>query len=170
LAPVDAREELSVALFAAIVPGLARPFDEDGGPTHVTSSAVIVGSLGVILLKHKRLGIWIQPGGHLEPEEDLPSGAMREATEETGLVLSHPDGGPRMVHVDVHAGGRGHIHLDLRWLLVGSGDPNPPADESQDVGWFDLATATSMTDPGLAGLLRSMGGTRPPARRKDLRF
>jgi hypothetical protein len=75
-----------------------------------------------------------------------------------------------MVHVDVHAGGRGHIHLDLRWLLVGSGDPNPPADESQDVGWFDLATATSMTDPGLAGLLRSMGGTRPPARRKDLRF
>ena len=152
-APVDAREALAVASFSAALDRLERPFDQDADPTHVTSSAIVVGPEGVVLLKHKRLGIWIQPGGHLEPDEDLASGAMREALEETGLVLGHPPEGPQMVHVDVHAGGRGHTHLDLRWLIHGSGAPAPPAGESQDVAWFTWDLALARADPGLAGIL-----------------
>ncbi len=152
--PADAREERSLDLFAAAVDELERPFDRDADPTHVTSSAIVTGPAGVLLVHHRRLAIWVQPGGHLEPDEDLAAGALREAVEETGLRLRHPLGGPRMVHVDVHPGGAGHRHLDLRWLLVGTGPPHPPPGESQLVQWFDWDEAEQLADPGLSGGLR----------------
>jgi hypothetical protein len=57
----------------------------------------------------------------------------------------------------VHEGGRGHIHLDLRYLLTvrGSDEPAPPAGESQDVRWFGWAEAMDVADPGLTGFLRA---------------
>jgi 8-oxo-dGTP pyrophosphatase MutT (NUDIX family) len=161
-APVDAREEAAVAAFSDALARLEQPFDQDADPTHVTSSAIVVGPPGVVLLRHKRLGIWLQPGGHLEPDEDLAAGAMREAVEETGLVLAHPAGGPRMVHVDVHEGGRGHTHLDLRWLLLGDGPPAPPEGESQEVAWFGWDEAIARADPGLSGALRAFRSLRRP--------
>jgi len=154
--PVDDRERTSIGTIEAAVAALDRPFDEDGAPTHVTSSAIITGPAGVLLLEHKRLGIWVQPGGHLDPGEDLAAGASREAVEETGLPVAHPPAGPWMVHVDVHDGGRGHTHLDLRWALGASGDPKPPPGESQRIGWFGWDQALVMADPGLAGALRAL--------------
>ncbi len=42
-------------------------------------------------------------------------------------------GVPELIHVDVHEGGRGHTHLDLRYLIDGGeADPNPPEGESQN--------------------------------------
>ncbi len=38
----------------------------------------------VLLVKHKKLGVWIYPGGHLEDNENPLECAMREAREETG--------------------------------------------------------------------------------------
>ena len=156
--PVDEREAASVAAFTEALGRLARPFDKDADPTHVTASAIVVGPAGVLLLRHKRLGIWVQPGGHLEPGEDLAAGARREAVEETGLDLAHPAAGPRLVHVDVHPGGRGHTHLDLRWLLQGDGPPRPPAGESQEVTWLGWADAAERADPGLRGALVALHG------------
>jgi 8-oxo-dGTP pyrophosphatase MutT (NUDIX family) len=163
--PVDDREVRSVAAFRAALATLERPFDEAASPTHVTSSAIVVGGRGVLLLRHRRLGIWVQPGGHLDPGEPLASGAAREADEETGLEVSHPPAGPVLAHVDVHAGGRGHTHLDLRWLLLADGEPQPPPGESQDVAWFGWDEAVARADPGLAGALaalrRIFGAGRP---------
>jgi 8-oxo-dGTP pyrophosphatase MutT (NUDIX family) len=163
--PVDAREVRSVAAFRAALATLDRPFDEAASPTHVTSSAIVVGGRGVLLLRHRRLGIWVQPGGHLDLGEPLASGAAREAAEETGLEVSHPPAGPTLAHVDVHAGGRGHTHLDLRWLLVADGEPQPPPGESQDVAWFGWDEAVARADPGLAGALAALrpifGADRP---------
>jgi len=153
--PVDDRERTSIAAIEAALAVLDRPFDADGAATHVTSSAIVTGPEGVLLLEHKRLGIWVQPGGHLEPGEGLVAAAVREATEETGLALAQPPGGPWLVHVDVHDGGRGHTHLDLRWALGASGDPKPAPGESQRIGWFGWARAITMADPALAGALRA---------------
>jgi 8-oxo-dGTP pyrophosphatase MutT (NUDIX family) len=160
--PVDDREAASIAAFRDALARLEHPFDEEAGPTHVTSSAIVVGPRGVLLLRHRRLGIWLQPGGHLEPGEPLAAGAAREAAEETGLAVSGPAGGPRLVHVDVHQGGRGHTHLDLRWLLVADGPPRPPAGESQEVEWFAWDDAVARADPGLAGALRAVRPDLPP--------
>ncbi len=157
--PVDDRERRSVTQFLDLFDRLDDPFSQHADAVHVTGSALVTGPRGVVLLKHKRLGIWLQPGGHIDDGETPWDAARREAAEETGLDVhragpSDAHGVPALLHVDVHPGGRGHTHLDLRYLFDGgTADPAPPADESQDVAWFDWGDAIGRADPGLAGLL-----------------
>jgi 8-oxo-dGTP pyrophosphatase MutT (NUDIX family) len=156
---VDHREEVAITTFLAAFDELADPLDQRSDPVHVTGSGIVVGERGVILLKHKRLGLWLQPGGHIDPGETPWDAAWRESREETGLdvVFRGPfdeHGVPALVHVDVHDGGRGHTHLDLRYLLDGGlEDPAPPEDESQEIGWFTWDEAIELADPGLRGAL-----------------
>jgi 8-oxo-dGTP pyrophosphatase MutT (NUDIX family) len=157
-APVDGRERTSIEQLLAAVPTLARPFDEDADPVHVTGSALIVGPRGIVLLRHRRLGIWVQPGGHVDPGETPWDGALREAIEETGMPVRFLGKEPELAHVDVHAGGRGHTHLDLRYLFeAADADPAPPEGESQEVGWFDWDTAPAVAEAGMAGILAALG-------------
>ena len=116
----------------------------------------MVGPRGVVLLLHKRMGMWLQPGGHIDPGETPWDAALRESVEETGLACRFADDPPRLVHVDVHPGPRGHTHLDLRYLVDGGdADPSPPAGESQEVAWFDWDAAIERAgDPRLAAALR----------------
>ena len=64
--PVDPREAASIVRFLAELDRLAAPLDEAADPVHVTASAIVVGPRGVVLHRHKRLGLWLQPGGHVE--------------------------------------------------------------------------------------------------------
>jgi 8-oxo-dGTP pyrophosphatase MutT (NUDIX family) len=156
--PVDEREARSRRRFLAELARLERPFDELADPVHVTASAVVVGPRGVLLHLHKRLLLWLQPGGHIDEGETPEEAAVREVREETGLVCAAPE----FVHVDVHPGPKGHTHLDLRYLLHADGDPDPAPGESEEVRWFDWDEAIAVADPGLRGILRAL---RPPDRR-----
>ena len=92
------------------------------GPGHLTSSALVVDAAGerVLLLEHRKLRRWFQPGGHADGEANLARSALREATEESGI-----DGltvfGPA-IDLDVHAvrppGEPEHLHLDVRYLVI----------------------------------------------------
>ncbi|HLX89372.1 MAG TPA: NUDIX domain-containing protein [Acidimicrobiales bacterium] len=152
--PADAREARSRRRVLEALATLARPFDEDADPVHVTGSAVVAGRRGTVLHRHKRLHRWLQPGGHVEAGEPPWQAALREAREETGLALSHPGGEPRLLHVDVHHAAKGHEHLDLRYLLLaGDGEPAPADGESPHVRWFDWDEAEELADDALAGAL-----------------
>ncbi len=159
----DADEERSVATLIAEVDRIRRaggnPFDERSDLVHITGSAIVIGPRGTVLLEHKRLGMWLQPGGHVDPDESPWDAALREAREETGLDVRFTNDPPRLVHVDAHQGGRGHTHLDLRYLLDGGdADPAPPPDESQRVEWFGWAAAVKRAgDERLAALLARLG-------------
>ena len=156
---MDERERTSIERFLHEFARLDEPFSEHADATHVTASAIVVGIRGVVLHKHKRLGLWLQPGGHIDPGEAPWRAAIREAQEETGLPVEPIAGrpSPPLVHVDVHPGPRGHTHLDLRYLLVADDvEPQPPAGESPDVRWFPWADAIAQSDAGLAGILRAL--------------
>lgn len=71
---------------------------------HHTATAYVVAGDRTLLLWHPRLGMWLPPGGHSEPNEDPVETACREAFEESLLnveVISPPDllvcPGPRVL-------------------------------------------------------------------------
>jgi ADP-ribose pyrophosphatase YjhB (NUDIX family) len=154
--PGDPVEAACLRRIVRLLSWLPAPLDEHADPTHVTGSAVVTDGRGRILLhRHKRLGVWLQPGGHVDRGEQPWEGALRETREETGVSPRHPAGTPRLLHVDVHEGPRGHVHLDLRYLLRADGDAalRPAPGESPDVAWFAAASAAARGDSSLAAAI-----------------
>jgi 8-oxo-dGTP pyrophosphatase MutT (NUDIX family) len=150
------REIASRARFLAELDRLDDPFSRDDDPVHVTGSAIVAGRRGTVLHWHKRIGGWLQPGGHVDPGETPWAAALRETAEETGLPVRHPDSGPLLLHLDAHPAGP-HFHLDLRYLLSAADvDPAPPPGESQQVRWFTLAEAMQVADEALIDGLRRL--------------
>lgn len=97
-------------------------------PGHLTASAFVLSPdlEALALIHHEALGRWLQPGGHLEPDDVDPlAAARREVEEETGLRdLDWLPGAPWLLDVDVHAipprpsrGEGAHRHHDLRFLF-----------------------------------------------------
>ncbi len=157
-APATPREIRGHRTFLRYLDWLPRPFDEDADPVHVTGSAIVLDGTGRTLLHHhKRLGLWLQPGGHLDVGEHPHEAALREAREETGLPLAHAQAEPVLVHVDVHEGGRGHLHLDTRYLLLGDpGAPFAPAPgESTELAWVPVADIDAWGDASVGDAVRA---------------
>ncbi len=145
--PADAREARDLRLILDFVSRQPDPFDRRIVEGHLTGSAFVVSPPGdrVLLLRHKKLGRWLQPGGHADAGERAGEAvALREAVEETGIEgLALHGSAPRPLDVDVHQiPARGeepaHLHLDLRYLLVAPAVATlrRVPDESDDLRWF----------------------------------
>jgi|GEM_PF-201172 len=162
--PADDAEADSLARIRAFVDAATEPFDRRTLPGHLTGSAFIVDSGGrLLLVHHRRLGLWLQLGGHAEDEADAAAVALREAIEESGLddlafhpAVCDPAGRPRLLDVDVHpippAGAEpAHLHFDLRFLLT-TARPAAVAHveaESHALAWVDLDEARRRCDAGI---------------------
>jgi 8-oxo-dGTP pyrophosphatase MutT (NUDIX family) len=160
IAPVNDREATSIAATLDRLRWPGDVFSESANDHHVTASAFVISPRGVILHRHRRLGIWVQPGGHVDDGEGPEAAALRETTEETGLLVRHVEP-VTLFHVDVHPGPKGHTHYDLRYVLVAEPvEPQPPDHESPDVFWFDFDAAPGRGEPELAAALRKLAAQR----------
>jgi len=147
--------------FGAILELLRRaedPFTRDH-TDHITGSAVVARPDGsaFLLVFHRRLERWLQPGGHVEPEDmSARETALREAREETGVTALDLANGGRILDLDVHPipatkKRPAHVHYDLLYLLTTREDATvaEPA-EIDKVAWFSLEEALA------AGVDRSL--------------
>jgi 8-oxo-dGTP pyrophosphatase MutT (NUDIX family) len=156
ISPMNDREALSIEQTLDRLTWPGDPFDEEANEHHVTVGAFLLSSRGIVLHRHKRLGIWVQPGGHVDAGESPEEACLREAVEETGLDVHHLDP-VRLYHVDVHPGPSGHTHYDLRYLVVSEPrDPSPPLGESPEVYWFDFDAAAKRAAVDLAPVVRKL--------------
>jgi len=146
LVPADEEEARDRDRILGFVLRHEHPFDRAILEGHLTGSAITVSPDGdrVLLLHHRKLGRWLQPGGHGDPGETTGEEvALREALEESGLrgLRLHP-AAPRPLDVDVHdIPARGsepaHEHLDLRYLVVApeGGRVAPDLAELHEIRW-----------------------------------
>lgn len=115
-----------------------------------TVAAFVVHNQKVLLLWHRKLAMWLPPGGHIERDELPDEAAVREVKEETGLdvVLTSAPAlpaipGPRQLArpegVQLETIGPDHQHIDLIYFARPA-DPSalePRANAEVDrVGWY----------------------------------
>jgi 8-oxo-dGTP pyrophosphatase MutT (NUDIX family) len=112
---------------------------------HITGSAWIVDKThqNVLLIHHKKLNQWFQPGGHCDGDSDVLNVAMKEANEETGLLdiklLSK-----QIYDIDIHIIPQrkdvpAHYHYDVRFIF--EADENQEliiSEESNDLAWIPI--------------------------------
>jgi 8-oxo-dGTP pyrophosphatase MutT (NUDIX family) len=155
-APSDERGEASrVQMLEFLSSGRDSLFARDPHPDHITGSAIVISSAGVLLHRHKLAGTWMGPGGHVDGDELPWEAAVRETVEETGIMARLPESGPQLLRVDVHHTVNGHVHYDVCCLLLAEPDePSPPPEESQDVAWFGVEEALERVDGGHGPALR----------------
>lgn len=128
-------------------------------PAHVTASALVLDSARerVLLTLHPKVGLWLQLGGHCEPEDaSLAGAALREAREESGIGAGLELAAPGPVRLDrhaVHCNGRDqprNTHLDVQYLVVAPPEAEARiSEESLDLRWFPLDALPEPTDEPL---------------------
>jgi 8-oxo-dGTP pyrophosphatase MutT (NUDIX family) len=112
-----------------------------------TVAVFVVHEGRVLLLRHRKLGKWLPPGGHIEPGELPDEAAVREVWEEAGIKVELVGGKalavadpvqlvrPRGIQLETIA--PGHQHIDLVYLARVVGSPALTAnEESTRLGWF----------------------------------
>jgi len=140
-------ERVVAERFRTFVAGHPDCFERSCVPGHVTGSAWLVAHdhARFLLTHHRKLGRWLQPGGHADGDPDTAQVALREAREESGiaaLTLVPIDGQVQPLDLDAHEiparrDEPAHIHYDVRFLVVA-----PPAavivvsEESLALRWF----------------------------------
>ena len=161
--PGDEAEAASLAKIRDLLTRAPDPFTRKQ-TEHITASAVVSRPEGssFLLVHHRRLDRWLQPGGHIEPEDESTlAAALREAREETGIESFQAPLGDRILDLDVHPipafpDRPPHVHFDLRYVATTLGDPPPhPSDEVLAAEWFGPADALAAgVDASLARALK----------------
>jgi len=123
---------------------------------HFTATGIVFNSKNqVLMVFHKKLNVWLPPGGHIE-EDELPDDAViREILEETGIRvkikslkqdidISNKDScreleRPFIILLEDIEGNGKHNHIDMIYICSALNDEFTPQKlEVSDIGWFTL--------------------------------
>lgn len=115
-----------------------------------TVATFVVHEDKLLMLYHDKLGMWLPPGGHIEPNELPDEAAVREVWEETGVEVelvgerALPVDYPRQLiiprGVQVERIAPGHEHVDFVYFARPVGDTRvAPGPGVSRVGWYTKA-------------------------------
>ena len=135
----------AVDLFIALLDDGDDPFVRERLAGHFTASAWLVSRDGerVLLTHHRKLGLWLQLGGHADGDRDLVRAALKEAEEESGLAGLAIQ--PLLFDLDrhwipAHKGVPEHWHYDVRYVVRADDEAFVVSDESHDLAWREIAS------------------------------
>ena len=122
-------------------------FDRSLAHGHVTGSSWVVNPARThtLMLLHRKLGLWLQPGGHADGDPDITQVVLKETSEESGIDLDQIrlvsdaifDIDIHVVHPSEHD--PRHTHFDIRFLVeIDDQIPIPGNSESHQIGWIPL--------------------------------
>jgi 8-oxo-dGTP pyrophosphatase MutT (NUDIX family) len=153
-------EAATADAFRALLDDPEDPFVRERLAGHFTASAWLVDRAGarLLLTHHRKLGQWLQLGGHADGDRDLARVALREAEEESGL------GGLRVDatifdldrhRIPEHKGVPAHWHYDVRYVVhAGDDEAFVVSDESHALAWRAIDSVAA--DAGMDASLRRM--------------
>jgi 8-oxo-dGTP pyrophosphatase MutT (NUDIX family) len=145
--PADALEDAHKSRCLRLLETSEQPFSRTQyAPGHVTASAFVLdpGRSQVLLILHGKLHLWLQPGGHVEPEDaDVLAAARREVLEETGIATLER-GGSGLLDLDVHdiparADQPAHAHFDVRFVFTTPEAEFRAGSDARDARWVPIA-------------------------------
>ncbi len=136
---------------------------------HLTASGVVIHDDHVLLIEHRKAGLWLYPGGHIDPNEDPAQAVIREIREEVGidveLVAEQPFSHPAItvvpnpftiITVNVTDTAIGpHQHIDVVYAAVPlTHDIALQTNELIAYRWVPLADISALpTPPELPSLI-----------------
>ncbi len=118
----------------------------------MTGSAWIIDQTAsaVLLVHHKKLNRWLQPGGHADGEENIFNVSLKEAIEETGLKTLKPLNN-QIFDIDIHLIPKhktvqSHYHHDIRFAFIADRSENLElSEESHEVAWIPIEDVGFLT-------------------------
>lgn len=124
-----------------------KTVDWRGSGRHFTVAVFVVWRGSVLLHRHRKLRLWLPPGGHVEPGELPDEAAVREVLEETGVEVGltgerradvkdprqlHRPAGVQLEHI-----GPDHEHIDLIYFAAPVGATGIRPESEEDLtGWY----------------------------------
>lgn len=144
----------TVARMLDLLGSAREPFSRSSvEPGHFTASGFVLcpERRRVLLVHHRKLDRWLQPGGHVDADDaDLEAAARREVAEETGVAVGAALGGG-IFDVDVHEIPASveldaHLHFDVRHVFVASQAALHGSPEVLGVRWVELDAVGELTN------------------------
>ncbi len=139
------RDEQNVKILTGLIAHDPRMFMRERMDGHIVASAVILNrqKSKILLTHHKKMGIWLQLGGHCDGIKDPLYVARKEGYEESGLTHIRPIT-EQILDIDIHTipehkGVPEHTHFDIRYAFwADESEPLQISDESNDLQWVPL--------------------------------
>lgn len=112
---------------------------------HITASCWLLSPdrSEVLLTHHKKIGLWLQLGGHADGDNDVRRVALKEAHEESGIdgivMVEHGIFDVEVHAIAEHKGVPAHFHYDVRFLLQAPHKDFAVSEESYNLAWVSRA-------------------------------